>query len=534
MDAAALEDHLDRTIRELYGLVEPEALSRAVAVAGTYLEDLATAVVGRVGTSISIKALFEASERDPRVWELLNWHCPPGELGEIEHAADAATVELAEHLSALPGEYGRLLNSGAAMNQSQMRQALVVVGVKPGLEDGTLIPEPIDTSYLRGMTSIVDYYISAIGARKALTTNFRQVKASGYLARKLVLLTSGHIIDPDLKDCETRHAIETEILSEDHVGRLVDRYIALEGEDSFRIVPQEELRTMVGRQIRLRSPITCGGLNGCCHICYGELARSNAAIHAGVYGSLVISNQITNRLLSSKHLLKARPTQIIWPEEFLRAFSVERATIVPESTVERVWVNSTDLDDDEGDDDEGSRMTTVFYYRVAGRQARRRAEMPVPIYLDDMAWKKAEPEDGAFAVTPVLDAALFRVPVGNTDLSEALTAVIGLIEREEITSYHIAYTRLLSLLERAELHTPSVHAEMILRALVRRPDDHTARPDFSGEEVPPSVVLRLTPAIIASPSVTNALAFERVKFQLTGVDILSKSAPGALDALFGG
>jgi hypothetical protein len=93
---------------------------------------------------------------------------------------------------------------------------------------------------------------------------------------------------------------------------------------------------------------------------------------------------------------------------------------------------------------------------------------------------------------------------------------------------------LLGFLGKSELRTPSVHAEIILRAMVRSTTDAMARPDFStGPDEPPYVVLKLTPAILNSPSVTNSLAFERVKAQLTGTEILRKNTPGVLDALFG-
>ncbi len=213
-------------------------------------------------------------------------------------------------------------------------------------------------------------------------------------------------------------------------------------------------------------------------------------------------------------------------------FSVERATILAESSVDKVYVK---VDDIEIDEDEERQTTSVFYYKVAGKHGRVKVTTPVPIYLDEDAWDSTETDDGEVSITPVQEAAVFHVPVVNTDLSEALHSIFNLIEREEISSYHEAYAKLLDSLHRSELRTPSVHAEMILRAMVRSAEDPMARPDFSvGPDEPSYVVLKLTPAILNSPSVTNALAFERVKAQLTGTEILRKNTPGVLDALFGG
>jgi hypothetical protein len=533
LDASSIERHMDETISELYSKTDPLDLSRSAASSSNYLMDLASGVTGRVGTSISIKSIFEAGNADPRIKELLSWKTPHGDLETIERAADDAGKEISDRLAALPGEFGRLIQCGAAVNRDQLRQTIVSIGVKPGLMDGEIIPEPIDTSFLRGMRSVQDMYICAIGARKALITNFRQVKTSGYLARKLVLLVSKHSIDPDLVDCGTMHGIHTPILSADHVSRLDGRFMCDAGGRDFEMYSREELMESIGSEVILRSPVTCGGTAGVCHTCYGSLARSNVSIHAGVYGTLVISEQITQRLLGSKHLLKARPTTIEWPPEFLLHFAVERAAIIPESLVERIWVQITDIDEGE-DDDAAVRTTQTFYYRVSGRQARLKVTLPVPITLEEGVWEDVEEDDGELSLIATPENPVFLVPVTNTDLSEALRDIFALIEHEDLSGPDEAYKRLLLLLEKSAIRTPSIHAEMILRALARDPENLMHRPDYSGPEEPKIVMLKLRSAILMSSSVTNSLAFEAVKAQLMSAKILQKDESGVLDVMFGG
>lgn len=531
IDGKFVENHINRTIEELSDHVEPESLSLSVSASLSYLADLSCAIAGRVGTTVSIRGLLDTAKRDPVIAKLISWKAPDGELGVIEKEADAAASELATRLAALPGEYGRLLRCGAAVNKDQMRQAFVSIGVKPGLMDGELMSEPVDTNFLRGMRNVEDYYICAVGARKALTTNYKQVKNSGYLSRKLVLLTANQLIDPVLTDCGTRHGVRTLVQTEDHARRLVGRTIGVQGGGwSAAPLTEEAALSLVGKEIVLRSPITCSGEN-VCHACYGALARTNSNIHAGIYGVLVISEQIIQRLLSSKHLLKARPTKINWPEEFQKHFTVERASVIAESSVERVYVK---VDDIELDEDEERRTSSIFYYRVAGKNGRLKLISPVPLYLDEDAWESTEIDDGEVAITPVQETSIFHVPVTNTDLSEALHSVFNLIEREELVSYHDAYSKLIGLLGRSEIKAPSVHAEMILRAMVRSVEDNMQRPDFSGPDEPAYAILKLTQAILASSSVTTSLSFERVKNQLTSVEVLKKSASGVMDSLFGG
>ena len=531
LDVHSIAAHMDATIAELHGALEPDDLSRAVAEAAGFLSDLGCWVTSRVGTSISIKSLLEAAERDPEVGRLLRWRLPPGELGEIERAADAAATDLVARLAALPGDFGRLLGCGAAINQNQLRQALVSVGVKPGLGPGELLPEPIDASFLGGLRGCEDMYVCAIGARKALA-NEQQVKISGYLARKLVLLVAGHSIDPALPDCGTTHGLRLAVQNEWHAQRIAGRRISAGAGQPFRLHSAGELSALVGTEVAMRSPVTCGGRAGVCHACYGELARRNARIHAGIYGTLVVSHQITQRLLATKHLLKAHPIQITWPEEFHRHFTVERATIIADSGVDRVYIRLEHLGDNEDEDEEGQRTASVFSYRLAGVRGRHIVTLPVGLCLDEDAWSLAETEGGELILHPLPETTVFHVPIANTDQSALLKAIGKTIENSDAPDVTELYARLIEMLHLYDLDTPSIHTEMILRAMVRSATDPTQRPDYSGAEPPEYVLLRLNKAIFMSPSLTNTLAFQNIKAQLTGTEILLRSEPGLLDALF--
>ena len=184
------------------------------------------------------------------------------------------------------------------------------------------------------------------------------------------------------------------------------------------------------------------------------------------------------------------------------------------------------------DEDEGRQSTCVFYYRADGKQSRVKITTPVPIYLDDDAWENAEGDEGEIVIAPVQESTVFQVPISNTDLSEALHAIFTLIEREEIESYNSGYARLMELLTHSNLRTPSIHAEIILRALVRSAESPMERPDFSVHATSYQM-MKLSPAILNSPSISNSLAFERVKAQLTSTEILKKNKAGPIDALFG-
>jgi hypothetical protein len=529
LNSSTLQNQLDLVIEDLYNVLDFNELNLATATSLNYLSDLACDVVSKVGVTISIKGLIDACKLDPEIEKLLNWQSPSGTLENYEQCADEANLELISRLKAIPGEFGRLLRSEAAINKDQLRQVLVNIGVKPGLLEGELVPEPIDVSFLKGLRNVEDYYICAGGARKALTTNYKQVKDSGYLSRKLVLLVANHLIDYDNEDCYTNHGINTVVQNLDHAKRLLGRYIVTNDNNDWHLVTKDIIPSLVNQPILLRSPATCGGKNGVCHVCYGNTAVNNREIHAGIYGVLIVSEQMLQRLLSSKHLLKAKPIEVKWSDNFYTYFSVERNNIIPENMVDRIYILASDIEIDEVDD---GMMANTFYVKVSGDRTRHKITSDTPLYLDSEIWEDSESENGEYVISPDPSSAVFYTSISNKDLSEALHAIFGLIELEDIEDIDSGYNRFIELLIQSDIKTPSIHIEMILRALVRDASNLLQRPDYNQIDEPQAVVLKLPQAIINSSSVTNSLAFEKVKSQLTSLDIFKKYDKGVLDAFF--
>jgi len=534
LSASAIRDHLTATIAELHGRADPASLNLAVAEAVRMLSAVGSAVATRAGTSISLKSLFEACDSNERIWELLQMPLPEAsEFHEIEQAIEDNSRELIKLLTEAGGDYSRMILSGAAINTEQFKQAFISVGPKPNLF-GQVQPEPIEPSFLVGMRGPEDFYVNAVSARKALVTNYRQVKTSGYLARKLVLLVADHRIQQGLLDCGTIHGVPTVIHGEDHARRLEGRFICIPG-GRTEVATQARLLDAAakGERVTLRSPITCAGPEGVCHVCYGRMAIDNETVHAGILATLRISEQITQRLLSSKHLLKTKSARTAWPEELTRAFVVERTHLLTESEVRRVIITKEDIHTDE--EEEGARVTSKFSYILSGANKPITVESPIPLFLEKDVWceGRVQEEEYTIYVEPVQHEALFSVSVANDELAAFLNAIFALIEKDDHDSVTDLYEKFMWLLSQSGIQSPSIHAEMIIRALVRDPQDLTFRPDYStGPERPDEAILKLSPAIFNSASITNSLAFERVKNQLTDTDSFRKQSTGLLDQLF--
>ena len=78
-----------------------------------------------------------------------------------------------------------------------------------------------------------------------------------------------------------------------------------------------------------------------------------------------------------------------------------------------------------------------------------------------------------------------------------------------------------------------VHAECIIRALVRRKTDLTKFPDFSHAGNPNDMeIVKLDDGLLYNPSPLVSMSFGYLKKQLLGAELYEKSAPSHLDALW--
>ena len=122
---------------------------------------------------------------------------------------------------------------------------------------------------------------------------------------------------------------------------LVDRYYRIDPMGlEYKISKNDDF--LIGKQIYLRSPITCASAaagHGVCYKCYGDLAYTNADINIGRIATEIISSQYTQKRLSAKHLLETLITIIKWVAEFKEFFEVDTNVISLRSDIRGVDEN---------------------------------------------------------------------------------------------------------------------------------------------------------------------------------------------------
>jgi hypothetical protein len=272
-------------------------------------------------------------------------------------------------------------------------------------------------------------------------------------------------------------------------------------------------------------------------------------------------------LLSSKHLLQTSSQKVEWPTEMLGKIVVERHMLIPNSgggsNPMSLIIDLEDVSENEA----GQNVLTRFgiknkksdtewidspvelimserTMRLVDAAGASAGEVSIPFKEYGKTKRNAMPgsmdEDSSDSSAdgednPNVSPAAFYTVTENREISASLKGVQDLIETREhlgIEDYGGIYNRMLSLLNESGIGIAAVHIEMILRALVRDPEDNSARPDFSQPDHPEYTVMRVADAIMASKSVSVSLAFEKLSQQLKSPDTFKKMGTSALDRVF--
>ena len=289
-----------------------EGLQQSISWAISELATFASAnVLLRRGVTLNPFDIPRLAKKDPIFQETLNFQHDENEtLVDIEAKIQKQRDNLDLSIERLMLDEGnsirKLIGAESGINKNQLGEVIGVIGFKPDIR-GRVITKPINTSFSKGLQSIDDYYTNAMGARKALITSKTQVRQSGYLNRKIMILTEDVRID-DVDDCGTREYITLEITSPKMLEFYIGRYYVTNAETGEVSLITEDSTHLVGKTILLRSPITCRMHNSSqdhvCRTCYGQLSTVNYGMNIGSIANLILTEPMTQKLLSTKHCAK--------------------------------------------------------------------------------------------------------------------------------------------------------------------------------------------------------------------------------------
>ena len=196
-----------------------------------------------------------------------------------------------------------MADSGARGSDKQIKQ---LAGMRGLMADttGKTIELPIKSNFREGL-DVLEYFISAHGARKGLSDTALRTADSGYLTRRLVDVSQDLIIR-DLDCAEGRETIPSIEISELSDGqekieslqeRITGRFLAEDIIDpetgaivikaNHMVTPKRAPQVMnalskMGRQsVKIRTVLTCRSKSGICAKCYGANLATGKPVEVG-------------------------------------------------------------------------------------------------------------------------------------------------------------------------------------------------------------------------------------------------------------
>jgi len=345
------------------------------------------------------------------------------------------------------------------------------------------------------------------------------------------LLCIDNNLDLDGKfDCGTKHHLHVYIDSKETLERYCWRNAKLNESDDEYFMINSEMTDLIGKTISVRSPITCLQKHTC-PTCYGNMFLINKNLHIGILADLYLTAQLTQKLLSAKHLLQTKSPEYEWDPEFLKLFGIDKTSISALSDASGfIFIDDKEKEEDE---DTGEFYTNKIHY------GNNTIELPTDVYFSEGLMSNLQeyrvPEGYEIGLRDFRDEELFVIKVQNEEITKSLNQIKNLIEKKDhlgVTTYDEFMRKFLDLVNMNGIHIDAVHMELIISNLFRKSSNPYERIDFSKDTLEPYDILSLKEAVINGRSVCNGLSFERVKNQLLDHEIFKINGESFIDIFF--
>lgn len=255
----------------------------------------------------------------------LNLLYADGMIGDVERAklSQKLWVETTDNVwKATSGLYGDdhpltfMNKSGALPTESPLKSSVGMKGLIIDLS-GRVVELPLRSNYIEGFNAF-EYFVGARGTRKGEADKGVQTAKSGYLTRKLCMVSQS-VITKDL-DCGTNEGILVHRDSTRRMSfekRILGRVVCDQVKDSSGqlIIDKGEMITVsIARKInnlneinnlKVRSVLTCNLTNGVCRKCYGMHLGTQQLVGTGFAAGIVAGETLgecsTQLTMDSKH-----------------------------------------------------------------------------------------------------------------------------------------------------------------------------------------------------------------------------------------
>ena len=371
--------------------------------------------------------------------------------------------------------------------------------------------------------------------------------APGAFAKKLTFNTISSTLREDYETCDTIATIDYYIKTDEFLKLLNGRYY-YDSRGNMKILDYKTDKHLIGKVVRFKSPVTCNSKNGVCKHCYGHMFDiNNSLASAGAYAALKITEPIGQAVLSSKHSQTTSSNELKFSEGYDDVFETNSSmiTLREDSDLDAdIYIRLNNVSVEEMDDSEFYYVESFDLIDSNGQLIRHIAEASgAKFYLNDQLISLYKQKSRTKNTEPIFslddideDESLFTIEVKNKELTEPLKIFTKVLNTHE----HMGASNLSELCQifaekliQMGIKYELVHAEMIIRGLIRKKSNILEFPDFSlGGNLNDYQILKLDEAQLYNPSALISMPYGYLRRQLLSTELYEKTKTGALDALY--
>lgn len=213
---------------------------------------------------------------------------------EFQEKATELTKELIDHLDKNNMNINYVLKGGIKGDPiADWRNLLVAKGYVLDIEGN--VKGPITKGINDGYDQ-KEFYIAAAEARRGFYYKSTMTYKPGYLSRKITTANAGIVIDDSKIDCGTKKYLELKV-TKDLSKILTARYYK-EGRELINVTSP---KSIIGKTIKLRSPLYCIANKGICPICYGDLYKLLNSKKVGMMAGGAVNMVAVNAMMKIRH-----------------------------------------------------------------------------------------------------------------------------------------------------------------------------------------------------------------------------------------
>lgn len=217
-------------------------------------------------------------------------------LVQLDNSFTALTKEILQDFKKRGVTVSDIIDSGAAGTIDSLRQMVVGLGIT--INTKKEVTDVIGNSLSEGQTQ-TQYFNQSSHAIQSLYAKSADTAIPGFAGRKLSTIME-HIKLSATKDCGSTNGLDIKIKNKDWHWAVIGKYMFVEKTLINRTGIKEITSTdnIVGRTIKLRSPLFCKAKDGICETCLNKQWVANLGLSAGANIGLLSSTGITGVLTS--------------------------------------------------------------------------------------------------------------------------------------------------------------------------------------------------------------------------------------------